>query len=160
MLLLVLSGKLSKGGGKIREKPEELLCWKAQLRGRCRLCLPPAEGVAVLEGGAVDQPALLLQPSDDVFICILKTQILLRIHISLSKLLQDLSHILQLIFKKKILCVTQHLHTHKKISIKFIHLLQELCKTLNLQSYLLSKPCLFTVSSVCLCYLDKLKFIN
>lgn len=45
------------------------------------LCLPPAEGVAVLEGGAVDQPALLLQPPDDVLICILKTHIFLGLHI-------------------------------------------------------------------------------
>lgn len=64
------------------------------------MCLPPAEGVAVLEGGAVDQPALLLQPSDDVLICILKTQIFLGINISLSKLLQNLSQILKLIKNK------------------------------------------------------------
>lgn len=48
------------------------------------MSLPPAEGVAVLEGGAVDQPAPLLQPFDDVLICILKTHIGLGMHISLS----------------------------------------------------------------------------
>lgn len=125
------------------------------------MCLPPAEGVAVLEGGAVDQPALLLQPSDDVLICILKTQILLGIHTSLSELLQDLFQILQLIKKTKTKTMHNSIYTHReKASMKFIHFLQGYCKTLNLQSYLLSKSCLFTVSSVCLCYLDKLNFIN
>lgn len=75
---------MKEGRGKIWEKGEEFLCQKAQLKAGAGVCLPPAEGVAVLEGGAVDQPALLLQPSDDVLICILKTHICLGIHNSLS----------------------------------------------------------------------------